>query len=283
LLRAARTQDRDQQRSHWLTVAQLCVLALAACGDDASTTSDAGVSCAMTAEPHDEDGDGIFDACDNCPAIANADQADTTEEKLHSFPDRVGDACDPRAGVGGDVLETFYSFASDTQAASWTGAGFSISDDALHADTTATWSRNANLTGDGLYVLAQVSSISLNTDGEFTIVLDGSAGSGGLSCTLGAELLTATELGGATMSVPLAPAIAPMNPLTLIAWRTIVIAQGMRVAQLTCRVIRGGKIQNAVLTLADDLVTGALTLVSTKTLASLTSLSVYTSPGPKNP
>ena len=43
---------------------------------------------------HDEDGDGVTDACDNCPGIANPAQADTTE----STPDGVGNACDPRAG-----------------------------------------------------------------------------------------------------------------------------------------------------------------------------------------
>ena len=36
---------------------------------------------------HDTDGDGIPDACDNCPFVANVDQADLDE-------DGVGDACD---------------------------------------------------------------------------------------------------------------------------------------------------------------------------------------------
>lgn len=35
----------------------------------------------------DRDGDGVGDACDNCPGISNADQADQDR-------DRVGDACD---------------------------------------------------------------------------------------------------------------------------------------------------------------------------------------------
>lgn len=44
----------------------------------------------------DDDGDGVPDTNDNCPAVANADQADADE-------DGVGDACDPtpRPTAGG--------------------------------------------------------------------------------------------------------------------------------------------------------------------------------------
>jgi hypothetical protein len=41
----------------------------------------------------DEDGDGIFDAADNCPDVANLDQKDTDA-------DGKGDACDACSGVG---------------------------------------------------------------------------------------------------------------------------------------------------------------------------------------
>lgn len=57
-------------------------------------------------EPVDQDGDGVNDSCDNCPANANADQTD-------SDGDGAGDACDAcprdrfndadRDGVCGDI------------------------------------------------------------------------------------------------------------------------------------------------------------------------------------
>jgi hypothetical protein len=260
------------------------VLVLAACGDDAMTFSDARASCASTADPHDEDGDGFFDACDNCPAIGNVDQADTTEQTMHSFPDGVGDACDPRPGVGGELLDGFYSFASDTQSGEWTGSGFTISDDALHGGTAATWSRNQTAAGDGLFVAAQISSLMLTIDSTFSIAVDGaSGGGGGLSCTVGAESLTAVEDGGATTVVQVSPAIMPLQPLTLIAFRSIALQQGIRVAQLTCRLLRGDQTDSATVTLSDDLASGGVALVSANTSVDIASLTIYTSPRPKNP
>jgi hypothetical protein len=57
---------------------------------------------------HDEDADGIVDACDNCPGVANADQLDTTEG---AGPDGVGNACDPRP-TERDRITFFESFAA---------------------------------------------------------------------------------------------------------------------------------------------------------------------------
>jgi hypothetical protein len=41
----------------------------------------------------DADGDGVGDACDSCPFVANADQADVGGIGADSGPDGIGDAC----------------------------------------------------------------------------------------------------------------------------------------------------------------------------------------------
>ncbi len=48
---------------------------------------DAGIFAIKFVEPNDYDGDGVYDAVDNCPRTANPDQADYDQ-------DGIGDACD---------------------------------------------------------------------------------------------------------------------------------------------------------------------------------------------
>jgi hypothetical protein len=55
---------------------------------------------------HDEDGDGVDDRFDNCPADPNTDQAD-------SDGDHVGDVCDPHPMQAGDAIAFFDAFPGD--------------------------------------------------------------------------------------------------------------------------------------------------------------------------
>lgn len=55
----------------------------------------------------DEDNDGVVDRLDNCPHVANANQADTTEG---GGGDGVGDLCDPQPSARNQIL-LFDSFA----------------------------------------------------------------------------------------------------------------------------------------------------------------------------
>jgi hypothetical protein len=118
-------------------VRALGLLALvAACGrlgfDDRGTRDAAAIADARPDAPagHDEDGDGIPDALDNCPHIANADQAD-------SDGDGVGDVCDPEPAIPRQHIAFFDPLVGDpfmlNDATLFTSTG-----DALVADGTST-------------------------------------------------------------------------------------------------------------------------------------------------
>jgi hypothetical protein len=94
----------------------------------------------------DRDNDGVPDIMDNCPDLANSDQANEDGDKLGdkcdpcppfkndnpNDPDHDGvtDQCDPNPMVSGDRIELFESFHSGlpawTKTAGWTAAGDSI-------------------------------------------------------------------------------------------------------------------------------------------------------------
>ncbi|MEQ1759726.1 MAG: MBG domain-containing protein [Vicinamibacterales bacterium] len=61
-------------------------------------------------EPPDADGDGVADAVDNCPAVANADQLD-------SDGDDIGDACDPINPVVITLLSLDHTYDGTPKAA----------------------------------------------------------------------------------------------------------------------------------------------------------------------
>jgi thrombospondin type 3 repeat protein len=84
---------------------------------------DSGPTCWGTPTTHDEDGDGIVDECDNCPSIANANQADVREVNAGGMADGVGDACDPRPTAGGDSIFLFDGLNFTTFPADWENVG----------------------------------------------------------------------------------------------------------------------------------------------------------------
>jgi hypothetical protein len=92
---------------------------------DASVDALLGIDAAQCATPHDEDGDGVCDSLDNCPADANPTQID-------SDGDGVGDACDPHPGTR-DRIALFDGFLDGDPLSGWDlSAGTTVSNDQLH-------------------------------------------------------------------------------------------------------------------------------------------------------
>jgi len=79
---------------------------------------------------HDEDGDGIADAFDDCPSVADPMQVD-------SDADGVGDACDPNPSVAGEHIVFFDPFVGPRSEWTFTGATPTFSNDSLVVDVTA--------------------------------------------------------------------------------------------------------------------------------------------------
>jgi hypothetical protein len=84
---------------------------------------DGGPTCWGTPSAHDEDSDGVADECDNCPSIANANQANIGEVNNGVSADGVGDACDPRPTAGGDAIFFFDGMNFTSIPAAWTNVG----------------------------------------------------------------------------------------------------------------------------------------------------------------
>jgi len=76
---------------------------------DADGIANALDNCPMLAnqDQHDEDADEVGDVCDNCPHVANLSQANIMEG---GSADAVGDACDPNPTATGDTIARFIPF-----------------------------------------------------------------------------------------------------------------------------------------------------------------------------
>jgi len=119
---------------------------LAACGRVAFNpitpsdgASDGAVRVCATPVGHDEDGDGVDDACDGCPHIPDADQVD-------SDGDGLDDICDPNPTQPIDSIAFFDPFV--TPLSVWTlKAGSTYQNDQLTADARGgNWSAKLPVT-----------------------------------------------------------------------------------------------------------------------------------------
>lgn len=232
-------------------------------------------------DQHDEDGDVLGDACDNCPTVINPGQEDTTEVAALMFADGVGDACDLRPGLAGDEIGALFTWSDAAEMTSWTGTGWMIDNDELVTQGTARWSIKRGEQGDGIMVVANVAEVSLLSGGALTIALDGDGINAGTICSLRATAndteLVAQEIGGALDTS--AVTFGSGEPFRLVAWRRLTAGPD----EVECRVMQGTNVDAATVPLTDDLVTGAYAIATDAGSATLTSVVVLTSPGPKTP
>ena len=239
---------------------------------------------------HDEDGDGVGDLCDVCPTVADPQQSDRGELDGISFDDGVGDACDPRPSTGGDRIGALHTFATDTTPA-WLGAGWTISGDRVRAagsTTTARWLHMRPVTGDAVTARLAVESVAwagaAASGGSLRVALDGDGLESARSCTLfgdrdgdGNDELEARELGGAVAMRELGGAVT--GPFTLIAQRGVDRRAGTGVVH--CRlVLPAGPDEpvSATIPTSDDTTTGQYVIAATDAEVVATSLVVYASP-----
>lgn len=131
----------------------------------------------------DTDGDGVVDGKDNCPLVANPDQADNNK-------DGKGDACDPAsngsgelsisnsnpnsADQSGDLLtEIFKDVFVDSAKLNWNTFVFKVRGGSAVSNFNYTWDL-----GDGARATGNEVKHSYNKSGAYIIVLDINDGAG---------------------------------------------------------------------------------------------------------
>ena len=177
---------------------------------DAAVDAYTGPACLVT-NMHDEDCDGIPDATDNCPGIANPGQEDVLEVMNGQPADGIGDACDPSPTKTGDRRTRFISFADPNEALEWmVQAGrWVVADDAY------LYTGSNSSTPELTVLLAQrpVMPFAANLRVELVDVPAATTETFGVSLDLGAtagceiqtgasSLLHVTEGGGTSFPVP---------------------------------------------------------------------------------
>ena len=136
---------------------------------DAATTGSGGSN---TGGGTDGDGDGVADATDNCPTVANPDQHDhdgdgrgdvcdvcphLVDAGGDADSDGVGDACDPNPTTPGDHIALFEGFYADPGWHAVTGGAWTVDMGALHeSDTSMQHQIVSGLSLNNLFVDARV-------------------------------------------------------------------------------------------------------------------------------
>jgi hypothetical protein len=133
-----------------------CVSACRANFEERSDASHASDTTRCVPTGHDEDNDGVDDACDVCPHVADVTQLDTDG-------DRVGDVCDPQPEVPRQHLVYFDPFV--TQEPMWTsvpaGAGTVTADEAELSGSggAASWFRPYSVGQDRFEIGVAMSTV----------------------------------------------------------------------------------------------------------------------------
>jgi hypothetical protein len=78
---------------------------------------------------HDDDGDGVDDALDNCPHSANAMQRNILETMAGRMADTVGDICDPDPDLPGNSILFFDAMNTGVVPSRWDASGATANDD----------------------------------------------------------------------------------------------------------------------------------------------------------